>query len=65
MSDRDPNEIHRRFSSDEDVDAAIKQAVRDTLARHGRMGQRVVVWLDEHPVWVVPDTPPDTPHDDK
>lgn len=60
MNEDDRNEIAERFSKDEEVDRAIKQAVRETLERHGRLGQRVVVWLDDRPVWVTPDMNPDT-----
>ncbi len=57
MNDRD--EVQQRFASDDEVDEAIRLAVRETLAQHGRKGQRVVVWVDERPVWVVPDQAPE------
>jgi hypothetical protein len=58
MSESDREEVHQRFSSDDEVDLAIKQAVREKLAQHGRLGQRVVIWLDDRPVWIIPDHPP-------
>lgn len=52
MSADQHDEIAQRFASDEEVDEAIKSAVRETLNRLGRSGHKVVVWLDDRPVWV-------------
>lgn len=51
-------DMERRFGSDDEVDQAIKRAVKETLAQHGRHGRQVVVWVDGRPVWVIPDEAP-------
>lgn len=50
MSQRD--EVAKRFHQDEEVDKAVKDAVRNALAEHARKGNLVVVWKDGKPVWV-------------
>ena len=54
MTDEEREEIAQRFASDDEVDEAIKSAVSETLSRLGREGHKVVVWLDDRPVWVSP-----------
>jgi hypothetical protein len=36
------------------VDEAVKAGVREALARHRREGRKIVVWMDNKPVWIDP-----------
>lgn len=40
------------FHKDEEVDQAVKDAVRQALNEHARKGNQVVIWKDGKPVWV-------------
>lgn len=52
MSDQEREQIAERFWSDEEVDRAIKDAVRGALNQHGRKGNPVAVWRDGKVTWV-------------
>jgi uncharacterized protein YacL (UPF0231 family) len=49
---KDRDEVAKRFNEDEQVDKAVKDAVRNAIAEHARKGNEIVIWQDGKPVWV-------------
>lgn len=52
MSEQGNEVIAERFWSDDEVDRAVKQAVRVALEKHGRKGNLVVVERQGQVLWV-------------
>lgn len=46
MKDKDRKDIAARFTADDQVDEAVRQAVKDALADHKRRHNTVAVWRD-------------------
>lgn len=44
MTSKDPKNIATRFTSDDQVDEAIRQAVQEAIADHKRRHNTVAVW---------------------
>lgn len=54
-NDASPPDIDALFDDGEAIDAALKQAVRDAVLRHKRLGQPIVEWRDGRAVLVPPE----------
>jgi hypothetical protein len=46
------DKLAQRFSIDEEMQRALREAVRTTVAEHKRRGNSIVVWKDGRPVWI-------------
>jgi len=58
MSENEPRDIGEIFAEGTEIDRALREAVRQALIRHKRLGQSVVVWQDGKTVWLTPDQIP-------
>ena len=52
----DREELAERFTRDEEVDRAVKEAVEHALEHHEKKGNPVAIWRDGRIVSVDPDT---------
>ena len=54
-----PKDLDQILAVKGKVEAALRAAVRDALARHKRAGNPVAVWRDGKVVWLSPEAIPE------
>jgi len=54
-----PKDLDQVLADKHKVEAALRAAVRDALARHKRAGNPVAVWRDGEVVWLSPEAIPE------